>query len=64
MRTVFDASALQQLGPLGHIFTNGQPVLTRYGLAEISNLTDDGGVVVTYHSGDTYSLPMNSPPEW
>ena len=54
-RTAFDAVALQQLGPLGHVFAEGQQVLTRHGLAEIARFTGDGGVVVTYHNGDAYA---------
>lgn len=54
-RTNFDAAALQLLGPLGHVFTEGQKVLTHNGPAEIARLTADGRVVVTYRNGDSYA---------
>ena len=40
---------------LGHIFAEGQKVLTRHGLAEITRFTADDGVVVTYRHGDAYA---------
>lgn len=40
--------------PVGHVFTEGQKVLTRHGLAEIARFTVGGGVVVTYRHGDAY----------
>ncbi|KAL3892591.1 MAG: hypothetical protein SGPRY_014983, partial [Prymnesium sp.] len=54
-RAAFDMCALQQLGPLGHVFTDGQPVITRNGRAEIKRLFADGGVEVTYKLGDSYA---------
>lgn len=54
MRAKFDAATLQKLGPLGHVFAEGQPVLTRHGLAEIARFTAHGGVVITYRHGDAY----------
>ena len=54
-RAKFDAAAVQQLGPLGHVFAEGVRVLTHNGPAEIAHLRSDGGVVVTYSNGDGYA---------
>ena len=55
LRSEFDAAAIRQLGPLGHVFAEGVRVLTHNGPAEIARLTADGGVVVTYRNGDSYA---------
>lgn len=55
LRAAFDAVGVQRLGPLGHLFTEGQVVLTHNGPAEILRFTAEGGVIVTYRIGDAYA---------
>eukprot|EP00966_Prymnesium_polylepis_P062683 1455098-Prymnesium_polylepis.1 len=54
-RAKFDGAAVQQLGPLGHVFAEGVRVLTHNGPAEITHLAANGSVVVTYRNGDSYA---------
>lgn len=53
LRATFDDETRQQLGPLGHVFTHGQQVISHSGPAEIARCTEDGGLVVIYRNGDT-----------
>lgn len=53
-RALFDEEARQMLGPLGHVFCEGQKVVTHNGAAEIKSFTPQGGVIVVYRAGECF----------